>query len=481
MNDKDMIICFLCDVKMHNSCAIKRNCAESKNFKFICDLCLTEFPVKKLSYKDINSEENASNDGQYAKGNSTDKKLDELIAIIKTLQSEVNNLKCTNKNHCKNVAPFDKGTSVNKNPQMELRVLNDCNNSKQTYLNSLKINDNDNVKVQRSMTAAFVNKNENDGFTVVTKKRNKKKMNTIKSEVDNSTTLQGVAKMGELHVYRLRPDTTAEQLKNYLIERGSQNVYCDSLTSKYPKEYASFSGSKTECLVENLKPCSCYNFRIQCLGSDWLYFKSSTAIIPYFVMHMTRAVKFGDTSIIRKIISVRPALLETANKESKTPLIQSIENQNYQMVSFLVNIGANVNNSSLITQRTPLMVALYYSNLQITKFLIDKGADLKAVDCNQLTALHHAVDSNIFENVKFCLDYDFYVNAVDNKGWTPLLRSVILECDDDVIKLLLQNGTDLSIKDKRGLDFYKHLELNNKTVDSFIKNEPKTKVEDFNN
>ncbi|KAF5269719.1 hypothetical protein FQA39_LY08642 [Lamprigera yunnana] len=224
-------------------------------------------------------------------------------------------------------------------------------------------------------------------------------------------------------------------------------------------------GSKSQCLVDALAPCNIYNFRIKSLDWDWLYFKSATACIPYFMMHMTRAVKFGDTSMIRKIIMKRFVLLETRNKGDKTPLIQAVEDGNLPMVTFLLNIGANINNTTLITDRTPLMVALFRNNLKIAKHLIKKGANQQAVDCNCLTALHYAVDSDLTDNVKFCLNYNFNINAIDNKGWTPLLRAVILNCNDNIVKILLENDADPSIKDRNGFDFYNHMILNNRVED----------------
>ncbi|KAK5644467.1 hypothetical protein RI129_005767 [Pyrocoelia pectoralis] len=232
--------------------------------------------------------------------------------------------------------------------------------------------------------------------------------------------------------------------------------------------YLHFRGTKTKFQINNLAPCTLYNFRIKYLSdesqSDWLYFKSATETLQYFVMHVTRAVKFGKKSVIRKIVTNRPTLLECVNKEGKTPLIQAIEQDDLQMVTFLLNIGANVNNSTLITKRTPLMVALFRNNIHISNLLISKGGDASAVDCNNLTAFHYAVDSNIINNVELCIQHKFNINASDNKGWTPLIRAVILNCCDEILLLLLKNGADASLKDKRGFDFKAHLKINNRCI-----------------
>ncbi|KAJ8978030.1 hypothetical protein NQ317_013558 [Molorchus minor] len=160
-------------------------------------------------------------------------------------------------------------------------------------------------------------------------------------------------------------------------------------------------------------------------ASDWTYFKAATADDgPYsLAMHMSRAVKLGKTSIIRKIAHVRPHLLETENKENKTPLIQAVESGDPQIVQLLIILGANINNPLQYNKRTALMVAVYRNRLQIASTLIEKGADIHATDVNGLNVLHYAVDSNHIDNVKFALQAGICVNSRDNQGWTPLVRA----------------------------------------------------------
>lgn len=119
----------------------------------------------------------------------------------------------------------------------------------------------------------------------------------------------------------------------------------------------------------------------------------------------------------------RPSLLEIENKELKTPLIQVIERGNIQMVQFLLNMGANPNTSTLIGGRTPIMIALFHGYIQIASLLVDKGASLTAIDVNNMTPIHYAVDSNNISSIKFCILQECNVNVQDNKGWTPLLRA----------------------------------------------------------
>ncbi|XP_056640808.1 fibronectin type 3 and ankyrin repeat domains 1 protein [Diorhabda sublineata] len=190
---------------------------------------------------------------------------------------------------------------------------------------------------------------------------------------------------------------------------------------------------------------------------NWIYFKGATDEGPFYTtMHMTRYVKLGKSSVVRKIANIRPYLLDTENRENKTPLIQSIEFNDIQMINLLISLGANVNKSVIYNKRSPLMIAIEKGRLQIARFLIDKGADVFARDINDLNLLHVAVDTNNLENVKFCFELIRNANFKDNKGWTPLLRAAIMEVSKDIIDFLIENGADTSVRDNNGIDFETH-------------------------
>lgn len=73
------------------------------------------------------------------------------------------------------------------------------------------------------------------------------------------------------------------------------------------KEWAVvYWGEKKEVRIGDLAPCTCYDFRIRKEeGGEWVEFKGATLDGPYLAMHLTRAVKFGKTALIRKIAHAR--------------------------------------------------------------------------------------------------------------------------------------------------------------------------------
>lgn len=54
-----------------------------------------------------------------------------------------------------------------------------------------------------------------------------------------STSVEGLDRFKAFHVSNLRPDTTEDNLKNFL-KKNFSNVICEKLVSRYPEEYASF-------------------------------------------------------------------------------------------------------------------------------------------------------------------------------------------------------------------------------------------------
>ncbi|XP_060533276.1 fibronectin type 3 and ankyrin repeat domains protein 1 isoform X2 [Cylas formicarius] len=200
--------------------------------------------------------------------------------------------------------------------------------------------------------------------------------------------------------------------------------------------------------VERLAPCVCYSFRTTCERPErWVYFKAATENIGPFTlaMHIERAV--------------RPILLNTENRENKTPLLEAIDVNDIQMVQLLISLGANINKPLEYGKRTPLMIAVFKGHLDIASLLMEKGANISAVDVNGLNLLHYAVDSNELANVTFALNTDLDVNDKDCSGWTPLLRAAILGCSDVILKVLLEHGADVNVNDKFGLNYKKQRAL----------------------
>ncbi|XP_066157126.1 fibronectin type 3 and ankyrin repeat domains 1 protein [Euwallacea fornicatus] len=266
------------------------------------------------------------------------------------------------------------------------------------------------------------------------------------------------------------PKTTKRNSNDLTLSWTETYAYINSANKRYRLEIsdenkewrAVYCGPKTEYKIDRLAPCTCYEFRLKLDGEDWLNFKAATEDVgPYTsVMHLTRAVKLGKSSVIRKITHLRPDLLNAENKEHKTPIFQAIEAKDLQVLHLLITLGANVNKPLLHSLRTPLMFAIYKGELPAASLLLDKGARTSDTDINGLNIVHYAVDSNNLMNLEFALECHLDINTRDFNGWTPLARAVILNCSEEITEYLLAHGADTHLNDKMGFDYRKHVDIN---------------------
>jgi ankyrin repeat protein len=120
---------------------------------------------------------------------------------------------------------------------------------------------------------------------------------------------------------------------------------------------------------------------------------------------------------------------------------------------------------------TPLMIALLHNtekgeNTKTIQELIKKGADINWANRNYKTALMYASERNDVPSTKLLLENGAreHVNAQDNTGKTALMHAMQDEVDKhfagysedplaqhyDLVKLLLENGADINIRDRDG-------------------------------
>ena len=113
-----------------------------------------------------------------------------------------------------------------------------------------------------------------------------------------------------------------------------------------------------------------------------------------------------------------------------------------EKVHNLIKDGADVNGDI----NGPLL-SLTQGNVEITKFLLENGAD---PNLNPFTLHHYCESYKNPELVKLLIKYGAKVNYIDPKtGATPLHRAMYM-FRSEVVKVLIENGADLSIKNKKG-------------------------------
>lgn len=136
-----------------------------------------------------------------------------------------------------------------------------------------------------------------------------------------------------------------------------------------------------------------------------------------------------------------------------TPLHYAVRD-NSNVVTALIDGGADVNAKGRFGS-TPLLYAAYAEkNPEIASKLIDSGAEVNATDVRaNVNALHCALSNASptgTEFIRVLIEAGVDVDARDNQmGLTPFMVGCLVH-GPDVMSLVLAQGPDISIKDKRG-------------------------------
>lgn len=213
-----------------------------------------------------------------------------------------------------------------------------------------------------------------------------------------------------------------------------------------------------------------------------------------------KACQTNDIETVRRLIE--HVDIDTQNDNSETGLIISIEENNIEILSFLLNNGANINHQD-IGGYTTLIHAIDLENINTVALLIRNGADINLQDNNGWTALMWAAQIGLDDVVDLLIKSGAIVDVKDNNGKSALTISVnyrnysIVEYlvkidsatdiamsaaidDDDFISMYIldnnllnaqdENGDTLIIKACRSKYYDQVLYLYERGADFFIEN-----------
>ncbi len=145
----------------------------------------------------------------------------------------------------------------------------------------------------------------------------------------------------------------------------------------------------------------------------------------------------------------RQEIIESLRKK----LLAAINRDDFQKVEKCIEEAESehVKNEVLNSKEygiNPIRLATQERNLKILRFLIAKGGDINAATSTVYfsTPLHIAAADDELEIAQFLLDCGANINATNYKGFTPL-HLASFYCRPDIVKLLLFNNADTSIKD----------------------------------
>lgn len=147
----------------------------------------------------------------------------------------------------------------------------------------------------------------------------------------------------------------------------------------------------------------------------------------------------------------KPGIFVVAQDKGRhkvTPLWAAAVSNRLEVVKILLKAGAQVNALS-DTGSTPVRSACFMTNIDVIKTLIEYGADIHKANKNGGTCLINAVQSA--ELCQILLDHGVALNKADMSG-NVALHYAVKEGRIDSVRLLLQYGADVHIKNENGDD-----------------------------
>ena len=203
----------------------------------------------------------------------------------------------------------------------------------------------------------------------------------------------------------------------------------------------------------------------------------------------------GHVEVVSKLLAVgakeNPDYVNSRNNSGTTPLMITCYNGHVNVATYLVEHGANIHlqdedgdtclhcaagrghievvskllavgakeNPDYVNARnnsgiTPLMITCYNGHMNVATYLVEHGANIHLQDEDGDTCLHFAAQRGHVEVVSQLLavgakENPDYVNARDNSGITPLMRT----CSDghmNAVTYLVEHGAKINLLNKNG-------------------------------
>ena len=164
-----------------------------------------------------------------------------------------------------------------------------------------------------------------------------------------------------------------------------------------------------------------------------------------------KAIQAGNVSEVKRLIGEGVEVNPLSSKENYNPLYTAIYKRNLDIVSALIDAGADINYvKNDHSENSYLMIACDMGDVDMVKLFIEKGADIdyesKVSGRTAFTFLPYQKTENAIEIADILIDAGSDINR--SGGFTPLTAAIF---NIDLFRHLIERGADVNGKTRRGL------------------------------
>ncbi|MBD3254170.1 MAG: hypothetical protein GF383_03715 [Candidatus Lokiarchaeota archaeon] len=134
---------------------------------------------------------------------------------------------------------------------------------------------------------------------------------------------------------------------------------------------------------------------------------------------------------------------------SENPLMKVARHGYIDIANYLLEQGADIEVRSY-EGHTPLLFAAYDGKNEMVQFLINRGANVNATNNLNWNAVMQACVQGYYDLVKVLIEAGSELHLIDEEKGATTLMLAAWSCSLKIVKLLLENGVDKTIKDKSG-------------------------------
>ncbi len=163
---------------------------------------------------------------------------------------------------------------------------------------------------------------------------------------------------------------------------------------------------------------------------------------------LVAAVLKEEQAEVKELLATGAEVDAVDEEFDSTALAQAVASGNREIVTILLNAGADVNVKNK-HGRTALMYAADRTSAEIIRDLINAGAKIELRDQGGWTALHHAVSYVNTETLQALIDAGAAIDARDEDEHTALMIAASKDAGEHV-SVLLKSGATVNLRDKDG-------------------------------